>query len=681
MEDRSDMRPGRWAVAALLGTLLLGSTGLAASAPERLETLRADLERVLRAPRWTSATWSVLAVSLDTGDTLFARTPAVPLAPASNLKLATTAAALEHLGPDYRYQTLVLGDGPVSGGTLRGDLILYGTGDPGLSDRFFESRTAAFEGLADQLLDTGVRLVTGDIVGDGSFFEGPLTGHGWDRRDLNDWFAAPSSALSFNENMVTLRIEPAVTEGARPTIRTLPADAGVPLANLATTGRGRIRIQREDPSRPILVEGAIPLGGREVWRQMTVPDPSRYAAGVFLNVLREKGIGVRGEVRTVRDPADSRVTGRPLWAPGLRPGAPRILARHRSPPLREYLAVVNKKSHNLLADMILKTLGRVEGGDGSFTGGARVVEAFLANRIGADTTAVQIHDGSGLSALDRMAAGDFVRLLAYMSATAGWDEYWATLPEAGNPRELRRMYRTPAAGNLRAKTGTIEDVSALSGVVRSASGERIAFSIIVNDARSTRGAKRIEDRIGTRLASFERTFEPRPGGVLAGLIGSPEAVEAAGADQGLLARAPEAGEPAGGSGTGPMAGAVGDAVPPAAPNRTHRVRRGENLTVIARRYGVTLNELIAANGGIAPRSLRAGAELRIPSAQPGEAPSERTDPRRHRVRPGENFTVIAREYGVALNDLLDANPDVSPRSLQAGRWIRIPPPTHRPPGR
>jgi D-alanyl-D-alanine carboxypeptidase/D-alanyl-D-alanine-endopeptidase (penicillin-binding protein 4) len=663
---------------ALLGTLLLGSTGLAASAPDRVEALRADLERVLRAPRWTSATWGVLAVSLDTGDTLFARTPAVPLAPASNLKLATTAAALERLGPDYRYQTLVLGDGPISDGILRGDLILYGTGDPGLSDRFFESRTAALEGLANQLLEAGVRVVTGDVVGDGSFFEGPLTGDGWDPRDLNDWFAAPSSALSFNENMVTLRIEPAVTQGARPTIRTLPADADVPLANLATTGRGRIRIQREEPSRPILVEGAIPLGGREVWRQMTVPDPSRYAAAVFLNVLREKGIGVRGEVRTVRHPADSRVTGRPLWAPGLRPGAPRILARHRSPPLREYLTVVNKRSHNLLADMILKTLGRVEGGDGSFAGGARVVKAFLADRIGADTTAVEIHDGSGLSALDRMAAGDFVRLLAYMSVTDRWDEYWATLPEAGNPRELRRMYRSPAAGNLRAKTGTIEDVSALSGVVHSASGERIAFSILVNDVPSTRGAKRIEDRIGTRLASFERTFEPRAGAVLAGLIGSPEAVEAEGADQGLLARAPEADVPTGGRDTAP---AAADGVEAASSTRMHRVRRGENLTVIARRYGVTLNDLIAANGGISPRSLQAGAELRIPPAEPGAAPSERTDPQRHRVRPGENFTVIAREYGVALNDLLDANPDVSPRTLQAGRWIRIPPPTNHDPGR
>ena len=353
-------RPATWRGAGVAAAALLAlAVALPAAVPDdRVDALRARVEGVIDAVGWQSARWGVLAVSLDTGDTLYARNPDVPLSPASNLKLVTSAVAVELLGPEYRYQTLVLADGPRSDGTLRGDLILYGTGDPGLSDRFYESRTAAFESLADQLLEAGIRRVEGDVVGDGSFFSGPLLGEGWDPRDLNDWFAAPSSALSFNENMVTLRIEAARTEGARPTIRTLPEEAGVPVVNTAVTGRGRIRIERESPGDPISIDGAVPRGGREVWRQMTVSDPGRYAARVFANVLEEKGIEVAGGVRSVHDARRSRVTGKQLWAPGLREDAPRIVARHRSRPLREYLEVVNKKSHNLLADMVLKTLGR-----------------------------------------------------------------------------------------------------------------------------------------------------------------------------------------------------------------------------------------------------------------------------------------------------------------------------------
>jgi len=500
---RSSRTRRRLAFVVVLAATMGATTGPAPPAAQVWD-LHRDLEGILDGVGWSSAEWGVLAVSLEKGDTLFAQEPGIPRTPASNMKLLTTAAALHYLGPDWRYTTFLMTDGEVVDGVLHGDLVLYGTGDPGLSDRFFESETTVFEEMADRLRTLGIHTVDGNVVGDGSYFGGPLIPPTWDAADLNDWFAAPVSALSFNENVVTFRVQAGSAEGARPIVRTLPELAYVRHSNEASTEWGRLHLQRESPLEPVRVVGAIPLGGRDVWREMTIGDPARYAAGTLRNVLSESGVRLLGSVRTVVDPAASPLTSSRLSAPGLGLDAPHILAVHQSPPLIEYLEVVNTVSHNLLAETTLKTLGRVVRGDGSFRGGGRVVEAFLADAVGLDTARIRVADGSGLSEENRVSPGDLVAVIAHMAGSALWDAYWATLPEAGNRRGLRRMYRTEAAGNLRAKTGTIRGVSALSGLVRARNGERIAFSIVGNGLPSSWAAKRIEDRIGTRLARFDR---------------------------------------------------------------------------------------------------------------------------------------------------------------------------------
>jgi D-alanyl-D-alanine carboxypeptidase/D-alanyl-D-alanine-endopeptidase (penicillin-binding protein 4) len=544
------------------------------------DELTRELQRIIDGTRWSSARWSVLAVSLDTGDTLFARDPGASLAPASNVKLLTTAAALHHLGATYRFRTFLLADGPVENGVLRGDLVLYGTGDPALSDRFFGSRTAVFERLSAVLRDAGVRRIEGDVVGDATLLPGPLLGTGWDPDDLNEWFAAPASALSFNENVVTLRVE-AQRTGQPPLVHTLPEGAELPIANEATTVAGRSRvgmaILREDPLDSMRVAGEIRQGGRDVWRRMTVSDPPSYAASVFRSVLEADSIQVRGRIRAAVDPTRGVLPQDALWAPGMVTAdnqPPEILAIHDSPPLHELLAVVNKESHNLYAELVLKTLGRVVAGDGTYRGGVGVVEEFLRSEVGVNPEELSLADGSGLSSDNRASARVFVQTLEHMARSSAWPVFWETLPEAGNPRELRRMYRTPAARNLRAKTGTIEGVSALSGLVRSGNGERILFSILSNDVPSTSAAKRVEDRIGGELADFERAFEPLP-------------------DRTAVAR-------------------DGDIPELRSQEVRHRVRSGENLSVIARRYGVTLDELVEANPGVDRRPLQVNQVLVIP---------------------------------------------------------------------
>jgi D-alanyl-D-alanine carboxypeptidase/D-alanyl-D-alanine-endopeptidase (penicillin-binding protein 4) len=500
----------RWSAA--LGALVL--TALVAAVPPALgegeadsgsvTELRAQVDEILSRGRYASATWGVLAISLDRGDTLLVRNPDLPMLPASNLKVLTSAAALHRLGPDYRYTTWLLSTGPVEDGVLRGDLILYGTGDPGFSERYHPSADVPLEELAAQLEAAGIREIDGRVVGDGTLFPGRLIAEGWEPTDLNEWFTAPSGALAYNENIVAVRVSPAEV-GSPPEIVTVPPHVGLILANEAMTVGGRARhplwLLRDTPDQPIRAVGELSSTARDVWREMTVRNPALAASHALTHVLRSRDIVVRGYPAAVERPQESLVTSGRVWTGS---DSLRVLASFRSPPLSEYLRAVNQRSHNLYADLLLRTLGHLEEGDGSFTGGGRAVKRFLVETVGIPEDQVVLADGSGLSSLNRISPGGLVATLQYMEGTPEWSALWETLPEAGSRALFRRMIRTPASGNLRAKTGTMHRVSGLSGMVTTRSGERVVFSILGNDLPSETGAKRLEDRIGVLLAGWER---------------------------------------------------------------------------------------------------------------------------------------------------------------------------------
>lgn len=487
----------------------------AAKAPTdaRIASLRGEIERFLPTGRWPGASWGVLVTSLDRGDTLYSLNAHRPMAPASNAKVLTTAAALHHLGVDYRYRTFLLTESPVEDGVLRGDLVLYGTGDPSISGLDRPRSQDPLRRMARRLRERGVRQIDGDVVGDGSYFQGPLRPDGWGSRDLNEWFAAPVDALQYNENLAMLRIRPGAGDGRPVRVETLPEGAPLTVQVRALTVSRRtghrVWALRDTPDAPISITGQIQTGDPDVWRRMTVSDPALYAARQLRIALEDEGIRVRGDERTIRRADASLLSRDPVWAPGLAaegPRHPRILLEHRSEPLLDLLWVVNRKSHNLYAESILRTLGRVVDGDGSFEGGARVLRRFLVDEVGVPPGEARPVDGSGLSSENRVSPFTLVRVLDHMAAGSDWGSFWSTLPQAGNFRELRRMYRSPAADNLRAKTGTLKRVSALTGVVEARNGERLAFSILSNEVPSTSAAKAVEDRIGIRLASFVRPF-------------------------------------------------------------------------------------------------------------------------------------------------------------------------------
>jgi D-alanyl-D-alanine carboxypeptidase/D-alanyl-D-alanine-endopeptidase (penicillin-binding protein 4) len=604
----------------LIGTALGASAGQSPTAPPAVapattpapvsaavSALRNDLRALIRAPGWSSARYGVLVVSLDRGDTLFSLNPDVPLAPASNMKLYSTAAALYYLGPNFRYSTYVLGDGEVRDSVLTGDLILYGTGDPSISGRMLSGATSVLRSLADSLRAHGIREVQGDVVGDGSYYDDVRLGDAWNPDDLMAWYGAPISALSFAENMISVRVLPGSAPGQPARVVTTPATQGFAVANqVRTVATGGTLVRFERGENQLILRGQIRRGHPGVARGMPVVDPAGFSAAAFRSALENQGIRVRGDVRVARSPDESAVTlaSPRTAASGAASPPPRVLAVHLSPPLSEIVSVTNHISHNLFAEALLKLVGRVALGEGSFEAGGRAIRYLLECETETDSAALHIVDGSGLSRLNRVTARSTIHLLDYMTRSDVWEPYSASLPEAAGRQGLRRMHGTPAAGNLRAKTGTIQNVSALSGYVRTANGERLAFSIIANDVPSTWRAKRIEDAIGARLAAFRRP-PPEPSSPAAD-DDSPPLPESAAAPQGeevtpsppRLAPTRERTTPA------------PERTAPA--TRTHRVKQGETLDGIAKRYDVTIQALQKANPGLNPRRLQIGQTVKIP---------------------------------------------------------------------
>jgi D-alanyl-D-alanine carboxypeptidase/D-alanyl-D-alanine-endopeptidase (penicillin-binding protein 4) len=348
---------------------------------------------------------------------------------------------------------------------------------------------------------------------------------------------------------------------------------------------------------PIVVRGQIGKGTLAVMKTVPVSDPARWAAAVLRETLTKRGMVVTGQVEGVQTPAESPLTGRMVFAPAFSDKPPvRVLAIHESPPLFDILEVVNKKSHNLLAEQTLRTVGRVALGDGTAEAGARAVHHLLQAETGSSAPELQIYDGSGLSVLNRVTTRSIVHLLSFMAKSPMSQDYMATLPEAGASDGLRRMQRTGAFHNLRAKTGTIDNVSALSGYVRAANGERLAFSIISNSVPSTYRAKRIEDQIGARLAAFDRSSE----------AGTDTTGAATAVAQSLPPSSTvRTGAPSSASRPAPTTKSSKAA-------RSYTIRSGDTLDRIARVNGTTVKALQAANPGLNPRRLIPGKRVKLP---------------------------------------------------------------------
>jgi len=469
------MRMRRKAWPALAAACALGL-------PLPAQNLEQRIAAWLEQPAAARASWAIAAVRLPDGAVLYQRNARVPMTPASNTKLATTALALFRLGPGYRFVTRVLAAGrPGPDGLLRGDLRLVGGGDPTLSGRPVPYEKDAKEGdplgplaaLADQVAARGVTRIDGDIVGDATRWPWSPYPAGWAVGDMTWEYGAPVSALTINDNAVRLSVRPPKVEGEPATVEFTPPVEPFTVHNTLRTRRGaerRIEVTRAPGSRVLEIRGLAPPGGGAAVQWVAVPEPAQFAAEVFAMLLRKRGIVIRGRAVGLVRP------------PGVEWREPQgvELARRESPPLVELVKIVNKVSQNLHAEMLLRETAHVVRGEGTARAGVEEARALL-QEAGAAEEEFDLEDGSGLSRRGLLSAWTLAALLRHIEAKGMGDLFRQTLPIAGSDGTLSGRFQGVAeAGGIRAKTGSLAHVAALSGYAEGGAGRRVAFSILVN---------------------------------------------------------------------------------------------------------------------------------------------------------------------------------------------------------
>ena len=464
---------------ALLGLLLLGT-----SMPVSGQSLTERLDRRLDAPGLEHLLWGVAVTDLD-GHLLYGRNADRLFIPASNTKLVVSVVANALLGPAFTIPTSAYGSGPVANGVLQGDLILYGRGDPTFSRRCYDADTtragacdadpaAKLHDLAQQLHDRGVRVVAGDLVGDGSYFDEQIIHPGWENYDLGWWYAAPVTGLGFNDNSVDVHEVAGDSVGAAAQVTITPDIGAFTLENRAEVGpRGARRtfdFFRTASGLGYLATGVLLAGSAPRNESAAVMDPNRYAALAFRHELAAVGILVRGSIRSTVDSFTYRAAR-----------ATPPLAEVRSRPLKDWLYPILSPSQNWFAEMTLKQLGKRFGAGGSWAEGRAVERRFLMDSVRIDSTEFSLQDGSGLAANNFIAPLAFTKLLAWARKHANFAAINAGLPQSGKPGTLRdRFVGTPAATAVHAKTGSISGVNALSGYIERADGTVLVFSVIAN---------------------------------------------------------------------------------------------------------------------------------------------------------------------------------------------------------
>jgi len=469
----------------ILLLLLLPPLAATAGQSDR-EALRKAVEQLLAQPPLSNARVSMQVESLDDGQIVYSRNADDLLNPASNTKLVTAASGLLRLGPEYRFTTDYLSDRPLSRGRV-GVLYVKGRGDPSVT-------TERLDSLVSDLWHRGVRSV-GDIVLDDSFFDREEFGPGWEQEASDKAWAAGVGALSLNHNAVAIYITPGERVGARARVEVDPDARGYfvidgRVMTVRANGRRKLRPHSlpEGERTRIVVEGRIPLHGQTAVTWRRVGDPAFYYGQTLKLLMRQKGMQVTGRLKR-----------------GVTPPTAVLIQGYDSAELAAIIRDMNKVSSNFIAEMVVKTLGaELKGIPGSWPKGLEVEEDLLAE-LGIPRGTYVLKNGSGLNDTNRFTARQLATLLqAVWKRFPVASEFVSSLGIAARDGTMRlRMEGTDAAGRLRAKTGTLERVTALSGYVQSLGGERFVFSVMVNDwAGKSAPVISSIDRLGGMLAAL-----------------------------------------------------------------------------------------------------------------------------------------------------------------------------------
>jgi D-alanyl-D-alanine carboxypeptidase/D-alanyl-D-alanine-endopeptidase (penicillin-binding protein 4) len=490
---------------ALLAIHCPGAAGQAAN--DTLPALQARLDALLDQPRFAQAQWGIKVLSLDSDRTVFARNADKLMKPASNAKLFTAALALDRLGPDYHIKTSFYAAAkPDEKGVLHGDLLVYGRGDPSFSARFNGGDYhQALQPALQALRAAGVKQIQGAVIGDESYFRGPPFGADWAWDDLQEYYGAPASALSFQDNVIDLVFKPGRAAGAPCGILTLPPTDFLTFSNRARTApadeSGRIRLYRPLGESVVYVSGRLPVGSPGEIGAVSVPRPALWFAVMLKEGLAQNGVSVTGGAREANG-LDREVSPVP-WSNLTEVAF--VLSR----PVSEIVKHSLKSSQNLYAQLLLLQTGaralETNGASVRSTAAAGLaeMEAFL-RQAGISRNIASLRDGSGLSRAGLVTPGATVQLLVFMQRHRCRDVFIDALPIAGVDGTLRDRFKgTLAAGKIRAKTGSLAGVSALSGYLTTAANEHWAFSIMLNNYQGSESAGRAAlDQLALALAAF-----------------------------------------------------------------------------------------------------------------------------------------------------------------------------------
>jgi D-alanyl-D-alanine carboxypeptidase/D-alanyl-D-alanine-endopeptidase (penicillin-binding protein 4) len=445
----------------------------AKAAPPTPVTPQSRIEAAVLAARRVARSVGVHIVRVDDGATIYGLDQDEARVVASNNKLFTTAAALATLGPNYNYETKVLARGEITAGVLEGDLAVVGAGDPNISGRGYNGDNyAVFRTWAASLRSKGIQRVHGHLMLVTGFFDAQQIHPDWPKDQLVNWYEAPVDDLSFNENVVTVRVFPGPKSGAPVRVETDPplASFGVINNGITTTSKSHIRltIGRTADNNHIYVSGSVRIGAGPSEAEVTVTDPVGVFGDALRDAFKQEGISIDGDTQR----ADH--LGEGAWVE---------VAQLRS-SLLSTIDITNKHSQNFFAETLCKLLGRTRFGEGSWSAGTRAVGEFLA-KVGIAPGSYSLVDGSGMSRNNKFAPSQVTKLLQYMYSQPFGADFMRSLAYSGEHglHWQRRLASGPYLGNVFAKTGTLDGVSALSGYAKAKSGKLYVFSILCNGVR------------------------------------------------------------------------------------------------------------------------------------------------------------------------------------------------------
>lgn len=464
--------------------------------PASSTRLAADLDAIFSDPVLARA---LIGIRIDTLGPhpvqLYQRNAAKLVMPASNMKLLTVAVAADRLGWDYRFKTRLEAAGTIENGVLHGDLIVTGSGDPSL-EATEAGPPPLFAEWAEALRQAGIEGVDGRLLGDDDAFEEEGLGAGWAWDYLAAGYAAPTSALNYNLNQITIRATPGAAPGDPVHIDLWPTGHGLTIVNDLTTGAAdstvTVDLARLRGNATLTLRGNLHAGGGVITRTASVENPTRFFVEALRLALDAGGVPVRDGAWDLDDVRD-----RPA------PEGRQLIASHDSPPFSELAAALMKLSLNFDTEVMLKTIGVAASQMGTTAAGQAAARDTLTS-WGIPPDAYVMYDGSGLSRYNYVSADAIVTLLTHV-----WQDerlrgpFVASLPVAGVDGTLaNRMRGTVLEGKVDAKTGTISNVRSLSGFLETKSGERIVFSMIANNFTSTSAeVDAVVERALARLAA------------------------------------------------------------------------------------------------------------------------------------------------------------------------------------